>query len=103
VVCLPAGELPSFSLAPALAGLSFGNLGQIKVVNKHNPPSGGVQLRVQLLAYWLGINLTSQLAMHFTVCSSISAFFREEPPASGMMIIDCGPSATLNEQSKVID
>jgi hypothetical protein len=52
---------------------------------------------------WLGINLTSQLAMHFTVCSSVSTFFREEALASGMMIIDCGPSATLNEQSKVID
>jgi hypothetical protein len=37
-----------------------------------------LRLGVQLFGYWLGINLTSQLAMHFTVCSSISAFFREE-------------------------
>jgi hypothetical protein len=61
-----------------------------------------LRLDVQLFGYWLGI-MTSHLAMHFTVCSSISAFFREEALASGMMIIDCGPSATLNEQSKVID
>jgi hypothetical protein len=62
-----------------------------------------LRLDVQLFGYWLGITLTSQLAMHFTVCSSISAFFREEALASGMMTIDCGRSATLNEESKVID
>src|SRR5690349_11002085 len=42
-----------------------------------------------------------QFAMHFTVCSSISAFLCLGALDSGRTTIDCGPSAILNLQSKL--
>src|SRR5205807_2375931 len=46
---------------------------------------------------------TLQLAVHFNVCSSISAFLRGGVEEAGTTMMDCGPSARLKLQSKLKD